>query len=441
MNPQSTFVAVDFETANNQEMICQIGLVVVRNGEAVERISRYVQPPGNQYDQVQMSIHRITPEQTKDAPTFDKVWDEIGHYFIGVTLVSHNHFTEERVLQKNLEAYNIWSIGICTPFVCTCKLHGGRNLKDVCQAYGMPFEGHHDALFDAECCAKFYLNYLNDIRPDYSLISEQAPKIFRSKPKAKSKVMLTQSELDLFAKDHPDSPFANRKVVITGDFAIGRENVEWIVQEKHRGVKVGNFSKKVHYAIIGEEPGPAKMDKLEKLIHDGFRIRKIHEEELMSILSGNWEGCHVDEEVKKDLDFSFEHYMSHHYSPSGVLNPIARKELFFGKEFSGSRDVFRQITGNLGAAGDDFICAETQICVLSDRTLDALRNGEKDETILYIQDYYNQNKSVTFELSFLSEADILQFCKDWCEKNDDQSTSYYYQSYLKSSQKQRNGRS
>jgi DNA polymerase III epsilon subunit-like protein len=32
-----TFVAVDVEWATRDQMICQIGLVVVRNGEIVER--------------------------------------------------------------------------------------------------------------------------------------------------------------------------------------------------------------------------------------------------------------------------------------------------------------------------------------------------------------------------------------------------------------------
>lgn len=430
MKSTKDFVAIDFETANNQEMICQIGLVIVRNGVVTERISRYVQPPGNLYNEGQIRTHHITPERTKNEPTFDKVWEEIGHYVVGVKLVSHNRFTEERVLQKNLDEYNIFPMGILLPIVCTCELHEGKNLEAVCQAYGMEYNKHHDALFDAECCAQFYLNYQNGIQPDYSLITEPSKKNFRSKPKPHPNVILSQDELVLYAQDRPDSPFAERKVVITGEFSIGRKNVERIVQEKHHGIKVGDFSKKVHYGIIGTDPGPSKMEKLEKLIHDGFQIRKIYEEELLSILSGDWEDCHVDEEVKKDLDFTHEHYQSHRYPMKGASNPIARKELYIGKGLSGSRDAFMQITGNLGSSGDNSICPETQICILSDHTLSALQNGEKDETILYIQNYYNNNKAITFELSFLSETDILEFCKSWCERHDDQSTMYYYNRYM-----------
>lgn len=100
---------------------------------------------------------------------------------------------------------------------------------------------------------------------------------------------------------------------------------------------------------------------------------------------------------------------------------------------AGNRDAFLQITGNLGSTGDNSLCPETQICVLSDQTLEALKSGEKDETILYIQDYYNKNKAITFGLSFLSETDILDFCKAWCERFDDQSTAYYYRRYIEQS--------
>lgn len=428
------FVAIDFETANNQEMICQIGIVVVKNGEITERVSRYVQPPGNIYNEGQIRKHGITPDRTENEPTFDVVWNEIGHYFVGVTLVSHNHFTEERVLNKNLDRYNIMSMGIVMPIVCTCELHEGRKFKDVCQAYGMSYEKHHDALFDAEGCAQFYLNYLNGVQPDYSLVenTSEVKRKFRSKPAPRVKVVLTDEQLDLYAEERLDSPLFNRKVVITGEFSIGRDNVEWIVKEKHHAIQVSDFSKKVHFGIIGTDPGPSKMEKLDKLIHNGFQIRKIYEEELLSILKGEWSDCHVEEEVKKELDFTYEHYIHHRYPMSGPVNPIARKEIYIGEGLAGNKDLFCQITGNLGTSGDYTLCPETRICVLSDATLEKLKNGEKDNTVTRIQEYYNKNKSITFELSFLSESDVLEFCKSWCERFGDGVTMEYYKRYLSS---------
>ena len=114
----------------------------------------------------------------------------------------------------------------------------------------------------------------------------------------------------------------------------------------------------------------------------------------------------------------------------GGNNVLARKELYIGGGLAGDRDCFAQITGNLGACGDYTIYPETNLCVLSDSTLQKLQLGEKDETIRYIQDYYNGGRSTTFELSFISEGDILRFVKERVECIGDMSTGSYDKRYI-----------
>ena len=67
------FIAVDFETATNSRMACQIGIVVVRDGNITERISKLIQPPFNEYDSNTIRVHHITPDNTKNSDTFDKI--------------------------------------------------------------------------------------------------------------------------------------------------------------------------------------------------------------------------------------------------------------------------------------------------------------------------------------------------------------------------------
>ena len=93
-------------------MACQIGIVVVKDGEIVERINKLIQPPGNKYDEYTISIHHISPEITKDSPTFEKVWEEVKEYFIGTTLVAHNAQFDQDVLYRNLSYYDIMPMGI-----------------------------------------------------------------------------------------------------------------------------------------------------------------------------------------------------------------------------------------------------------------------------------------------------------------------------------------
>lgn len=420
----TNFTAVDFETATNSRMACQIGIVVVKDGIIAERISKLIQPPFNKYDSNTINIHHITPEQTEDCDTFDKVWRQIAHYFINCTIVAHNAIFDEDVLYKNLTYYGILPLGI-NPFKCTCNLFNRLGLEDLCNSFGMSVSGHHDALFDAECCANFYLRYLNGDKPNLPL---KRKKTFSEKNAEK----LTG---DILVKDlsnaDPNNPFYDRKIVITGEFNIARKELGKTLKSMGADIDTG-VTKKTNYVLIGDYPGPKKIEKLEKLIHDGYDIRKLYQKDLDSILAGDWGNYHAAKTVKKDLDFTIEHYNKNRIYFANERNIIASKELFFGKGLSGNVYLFRQIAGNLGATGDYEICPETNICVLSDSTLEKLSQNKKDETIEYIQNFYNSNKSITFNLQFMVENDILSYCKERCEKIGDDVTMKLYSEYIKS---------
>ena len=64
------FVAIDFETATrNWDSACSVGLAFVRGQEVVATFHQLIQPPGNRYDQGNIDIHGIYPEDTELAPT------------------------------------------------------------------------------------------------------------------------------------------------------------------------------------------------------------------------------------------------------------------------------------------------------------------------------------------------------------------------------------
>ena len=45
------FVAIDFETANNERSsVCSVGIVIVRNGEIVDNFYSLIQPEPNYYN-------------------------------------------------------------------------------------------------------------------------------------------------------------------------------------------------------------------------------------------------------------------------------------------------------------------------------------------------------------------------------------------------------
>lgn len=89
----NSFTAIDFETAHPKPWsICQVGLVRVEQGIITKELSLLVQPPDNFYWNKFIDIHGITPEDTADAPTFDKVWHIIEPFIKGQSVVAHNGF-------------------------------------------------------------------------------------------------------------------------------------------------------------------------------------------------------------------------------------------------------------------------------------------------------------------------------------------------------------
>lgn len=419
-----TFVAIDFETATTDRMACQVGIVSVNDGVIVDKVVHLIQPPGNRYDDCCINVHHITPEMTQGAPTFEELWPSISHFFSGAPIVAHNMRFDRDVLLRNIDYYGIMLMGL-PPLICTCDIFNRKGLHDLCEAFGMSCEGHHDALFDAECCAQFYLNYLNGIKPDYSLITSKKEKVV---PKRKNTISGALLEKDLSEAD-PRNPFYDRKIVITGDFSIERK--ELAVMLKKMGADIDtSITKKTHFVLAGQNPGPSKMEKLEKLIHDGFNIRVLSEDDLHAILKGDWKSYAVADVVEKKLDFTYEHYLSHHKPFNGLTNHIATRTIYAGKDLSGERMYFAQILGNLGAYCDNDIDNDTYICLLSDTTLSKLKSGVKDDTIKYIEARYNADKSIIFDWHFMSESDVLDYCKKRCEEYDDDVTMELYEKYM-----------
>jgi DNA polymerase-3 subunit epsilon len=89
----NTYTAIDFETAQGKRWsICQVGLVRVENQIITEQLSILVQPPDNYYWNKFIDIHGISPEQTADAPTFNKIWHLIEPFIKNQNVVAHNGF-------------------------------------------------------------------------------------------------------------------------------------------------------------------------------------------------------------------------------------------------------------------------------------------------------------------------------------------------------------
>lgn len=242
-----------------------------------------------------------------------------------------------------------------------------------------------------------------------------------------------ENSLFLAHKDLKDNPFYERRVAYTGTFSMDGRVLSKLL--KHWGAEVNNtISKSTKFVLIGDNPNPEKIQKLDTLQHDGFTIRRLTQEDLDCIFRGEkWEEYATSNEVVKDLDFTIEHFNQHHYTfDEGVRNKIAGKELYFCEGFRKDKYAISQIAGNLAAWCNHMLSSQIQIFVLSNATIEKLQRGEKDENILMIQNYYNRNKTEKFDFSFMTEDDILNFAQLWINTHNDEVLNSLLQRYLKS---------
>ena len=161
------FAAIDFETANSRRTsVCSVGVVVVRDGEIVDRIYRLIRPRPDYYSRFTTAIHGLTAADTAEAPDFEEVWSEVGPRIEGLPLVAHNAPFDEGCLRAVFELYGMPYPGYT--FHCTCRASRrvfGRHLPNhqlhtVSAACGFDLEHHHHALADAEACAHIALKLL-----------------------------------------------------------------------------------------------------------------------------------------------------------------------------------------------------------------------------------------------------------------------------------------
>ena len=154
------FVAIDFETANqHRTSVCSVGVVIVRDGEIVDKFYSLINPYPNYYHWGCQNIHGLSDADTCDAPTFAEVWAQIAPKIEGQQLVAHNKSFDESCLKACFKHYGMEYN--YSPFMCTLQasrkafadILPNHQLHTVSAHCGFDLTNHHHALADAEACA------------------------------------------------------------------------------------------------------------------------------------------------------------------------------------------------------------------------------------------------------------------------------------------------
>lgn len=159
------FAAIDFETANGRRSsVCSVGIVIVRNGEIVDRFYSLIRPRPNYYTEWTTEVHGLDHYDTDYEDNFPEVWARVSKRLEGLPLVAHNKPFDESCLKAVFMEYGMEYPGY--EFHCTlaasrrCLKLPNHQLHTVAAACGYDLENHHHALADAEACAAIALKLL-----------------------------------------------------------------------------------------------------------------------------------------------------------------------------------------------------------------------------------------------------------------------------------------
>lgn len=161
------FVAIDFETANGcRSSVCSVGIVVVREGEVVDRFYSLIRPEPDYYAYFCQRVHGLSRRDTCNAPSFPEVWAQIEERIGDLPLVAHNARFDEGCLRAVFDCYRMRYPGYTfyDTLAASRKVLGrtiaNHQLHTVAEACGFVLRDHHHAMADAEACAAIALKLL-----------------------------------------------------------------------------------------------------------------------------------------------------------------------------------------------------------------------------------------------------------------------------------------
>jgi len=280
------FVALDFETANaDMSSICQLGLVLFKDGSLQEEWKTYVDPE-DFFDEINVSIHGIDETTVKGAPKLRDVVSRIYTYLDGRIAVCHTHF-DRVALNKACAKYGL-RVPTCT-WLDSARVtrrtwdqcaYRGYGLGNVCAILGYQFV-QHDALEDAKAAAHVLLAAIKKTGMD---LPQWLKRVER-------RIGFPGHSYNISQDGNPEGAFYGEILVFTGTLQISRR------MATDMAVKIGctvvdGVNKKTTLLVVGDQDvqkiagheKSSKHRKVEKLITEGCQIRILRESDFKELI-------------------------------------------------------------------------------------------------------------------------------------------------------------
>ncbi len=247
---------------------------------------------------------------------------------------------------------------------------------------------------------------------------------------------------DLFGNNTIDqqNPLSNRRVGFMGKFknraALVKKAKEFGASEKSKD----GLTRDTQILVMGENVKQEDLNRLLCYEHDGWKPLKISEADLLDIFKGHFTGYETTATPTKCVSIDMSYY---NWTPPltsveegeeetgtrcsspliyGGENPIYGKEIYVPNLPNADMSIIRQLIGNFGGYANADYYDDTNIIMLDETTLENLKQGIKDEVILYIENKYNKSNTKIFNIQFTSVGDFVNWVKARMEAFPDEST-------------------
>jgi len=275
-------IAIDFETANpDYSSICQFGLAEFTDGELTGTYETLIDPE-DYFDDYNIEIHSIEPEDVFGKPKFDLVYEKLNN--IKDYIILHHSSFDKSAYRQACEKYGLTPANL--QFMDTTMVvrraweqfrDKGYGLENVAAQLGIQYNSHN-ALEDAITCGKVFFEAVK-----YSGIQV-------GDWHARLKLRLDGSSYSYTEKiskeGNPEGEYYGQTVLFTGKANIPRDELGDLASQI--GFKVvDSFSKKINLLVVGLQEksklkaGHDKSGKHEKAIEfnkKGGDIRIISDE-------------------------------------------------------------------------------------------------------------------------------------------------------------------
>jgi len=286
------FMSLDVETANaDLASICAIGMLHFRDGRVIANLSTLINPKDH-FDEVNIGIHGIRPEDVISAPTIDSVYPVLAASLSPSIVVHHTHF-DRSALRKVSAKYRLpdltcrWldSSSVARRAWPDCA-YRGYGLVELAKKLNIQFR-HHDATEDARAAGEILLRAI-----DATGIGIEQWLNLVDRPLGSAINGSHQHEARVACNGNPEGPLAGEVIAFTGRLSVDRARAARLAAMA--GCKVvDSVSKKTSILVVGDQDirvlngheKSTKQRKAENLISDGAQIRILSEGDFQMLLS------------------------------------------------------------------------------------------------------------------------------------------------------------